>query len=71
MLRDHHSHFGFLAVLGIPAAVLGIIDSVADAVANFTKMLSGYIADKLGHRKLLVLIGYGLTPFGQALIDWR
>ena len=59
---------GFLAVLGIPAAALGIIEGIADAVASFTKMVSGYIADKLGHRKLLVLVGYGLTPLGQALI---
>lgn len=59
---------GFLAVLGIPAVVLGIIEGIADAVASFTKMVSGYIADKLGHRKLLVLVGYGLTPLGQALI---
>ena len=59
---------GFLAVLGIPAALLGIIEGIADAVASFTKMASGYIADKLGHRKLLVLVGYGLTPVGQILI---
>lgn len=59
---------GFLAVLGIPAAVLGTIEGIADAVASFTKMVSGYIADKLGHRKLLVVVGYGLTPLGQALI---
>ena len=59
---------GFLAVLGIPAAALGIIEGVADAVASFTKMVSGHIADKLGHRKLLVLVGYGLTPIGQVLI---
>lgn len=59
---------GFLAVLGVPAAALGIIEGIADAVAAFTKMVSGYIADKLGHRKLLVLVGYGLTPLGQALI---
>ncbi|SEQ52476.1 MFS transporter [Nitrosomonas ureae] len=59
---------GFLAVLGIPAAMLGLIEGIADAVASFTKMVSGYIADKLGHRKLLVLIGYGLTPVGQILI---
>lgn len=59
---------GFLAVLGIPAAALGIIEGIADAVASFTKMVSGYIADKMGHRKLLVLIGYGLTPVGQVLI---
>ena len=56
---------GFFAVLGIPAAALGIIEGIADAVASFTKMVSGFIADKLGHRKTLVLIGYGLTPLGQ------
>jgi MFS family permease len=59
---------GFLAVLGLPAAVLGIIEGIADAVASFTKMISGYIADKLGHRKLLVIVGYGLTPLGQVFI---
>jgi MFS family permease len=59
---------GFLAVLGLPAAFLGTIEGLADAVASFTKMAAGFIADKLGHRKLLVLVGYGLTPLGQALI---
>ena len=59
---------GFLAVLGLPAAVLGTIEGIADAVASFTKMLSGYLADKLGHRKLLVMVGYGLTPMGQMMI---
>ncbi|RMK68535.1 MFS transporter [Pseudomonas aeruginosa] len=59
---------GFLAVLGVPAAALGIIEGIADATASFTKMVSGYIADKLGHRKALVLVGYALTPIGQMLI---
>ncbi|MGN6136589.1 MAG: MFS transporter, partial [Aureliella sp.] len=59
---------GFLAILGIPAAVLGLIEGFADTVASFTKMVAGFIADKLGHRKLLVLVGYGLTPAGQVLI---
>jgi MFS family permease len=59
---------GFLAVLGVPAAMLGIIEGIADAVMSFTKMVAGYVADKFGHRKLLVLVGYGLTPLGQALI---
>jgi MFS family permease len=59
---------GFLSVLGVPAAALGIIEGTADAVASFTKMVAGYIADKFGHRKVLVVVGYGLTPVGQALI---
>ncbi len=52
---------GFLAVLGIPAAVLGTIEGLADAVASFSKLGAGYVADRLGHRKALVVIGYGLT----------
>lgn len=59
---------GFLAVLGLPAAVLGTIEGIADAVASFTKMISGFIADKLGHRILLVIVGYSLTPIGQMMI---
>ena len=59
---------GFLAVLGIPAAALGIIEGVADATASFMKLVSGYIADRLGHRKPLVLVGYALTPVGQVFI---
>jgi MFS family permease len=59
---------GFLAVLGIPAAVLGAIEGIADATSSFTKLGAGYIADRLGHRKTLVVFGYVLTPVGQALI---
>lgn len=59
---------GFLAVLGVPAAALGLIEGVADAVASFTKMFAGYIADRLGHRKAMVMVGYAMTPIGQALI---
>jgi MFS family permease len=59
---------GFLAVLGVPAAFLGIIEGIADAVASFTKLAAGHLADRLGIRKSLVVFGYGLTPVGQALI---
>ena len=34
---------GFLAVLGLPAAVLGTIEGIADAVASFTRMVAGHI----------------------------
>ncbi|HEY1217193.1 MAG TPA: hypothetical protein VGE93_26500 [Bryobacteraceae bacterium] len=61
----------FLAVLGLPASVLGTIEGVADAVSSFAKMISGYVANKFGHRKSLVLMGYAFTPLGQVLIHWR
>jgi MFS family permease len=59
---------GFLAVLGAPAAALGAIEGIADAVSSFTKMGAGYIADRLGHRKSLVVSGYAFTTLGQALM---
>ncbi|MCX7816066.1 MAG: MFS transporter [Syntrophales bacterium] len=59
---------GFFAVLGIPAALLGVIEGIADAVASFTKLIAGYLADKLGYRKLIVIVGYALTPIGQVFI---
>jgi MFS family permease len=52
---------GFLAVLGVPAAALGAIEGIADGISSFSKLGAGYIADKLGHRKTLVVVGYGLT----------
>lgn len=59
---------GLLAVLGLPASVLGLIEGSADALASFTRLFAGHAADRLGHRKLLVVLGYALTPLGQALI---
>jgi len=59
---------GFMAVLGIPAAALGLIEGFAEMASSLTKMFAGFVADKLGHRKALVLLGYGLTPAGQVLI---
>src|SRR5262245_31558141 len=56
---------GFLAVLGLPAAVLGTIEGVADGLASFTKLGAGYVADRLGFRKALVVTGYGLTALMQ------
>jgi MFS family permease len=59
---------GFLAVLGIPAAALGAIEGFADAAKSVAKTFAGHLADRLGHRKALVIAGYALTPIGQALI---
>lgn len=59
---------GLLTALGIPAAALGTIEGLADAASSLTKPIAGYIADRLGYRKVLVCLGYALTPLGQALI---
>ena len=52
---------GFLAVLGVSAAALGIIEGVADATSSFVKLGAGWVSDRLGHRKPITVGGYLLT----------
>ena len=48
----------FLTSLGAGPAQLGIIEGLAESVASFTKLFSGYLADKVSHRKPIVVSGY-------------
>lgn len=47
--------------LGLSVAMVGLIDGVAEATASLTKLISGYISDRVGRRKPLILLGYGLA----------
>ena len=48
----------FLASLGAGPAQLGIIEGVAESVASFAKLFSGYVTDKVSERKPIVVGGY-------------
>ena len=48
----------FLASLGAGPEKLGIIEGIAESVASFAKFFSGYLADKVAHRKPIVVGGY-------------
>ncbi|MBI4979213.1 MAG: MFS transporter [Spirochaetes bacterium] len=51
----------FVASLGSGAIILGVIEGVAESTAALLKLASGVISDALRKRKLLVLIGYGIS----------
>ncbi len=66
----------FVAALGSGAVILGVIEGVAETTAAILKLFSGIISDKLGKRKLLVVIGYSLSslirPFtGLVTAAWQ
>src|SRR5437660_10631715 len=48
----------FLASLGAGPAQLGVIEGIAESVASFAKLFSGYLADRLPRRKPIVVSGY-------------
>src|SRR5580698_11353309 len=48
----------FLVSLGAGPAQLGLIEGLAESVASFAKLFSGYLTDHIERRKPLVVAGY-------------
>ena len=57
-----------LRMLGAPAAVIGLIEGLAESTASVLKLYSGTLSDRLGRRKPLALLGYGLAALSKPLI---
>src|SRR3982751_5019756 len=54
-------------VLGLPATALGAIDGIAEATANFAKLVSGRLSDRSLKRKPWIVAGYGLAALSKPL----
>jgi MFS family permease len=52
-------------VLGASVAMVGLIDGVAESTASIAKVFSGYASDRIGRRKPLILLGYGLGALSK------
>lgn len=53
------------ATLGVSVAVVGLIDGISESTASISKVFSGYLSDRLGRRKPLILLGYGLGALSK------
>jgi MFS family permease len=58
----------FLASIGAGPAQLGIIEGIAESVASFAKLFSGYLADRVTRRKPLVVSGYFIANLVKPLL---
>lgn len=58
----------FLVSLGAGPAQLGLIEGVAESVASFAKLFSGYITDRIDRRKPLVVAGYAVANAVKPLL---
>src|SRR5260370_24681851 len=56
-----------VTVLGASMLTVGFIEGIAEATASITKVFSGALSDKLGKRKFLAVIGYGLAAFTKPI----
>ena len=55
-------------VLGVSKATVGLIEGVAESTASLLRLVSGYVSDKVGKRKPLILAGYGLGAISKPLL---
>jgi MFS family permease len=65
----------FLAdILGATATVIGFIGGLSDSADALLRILSGWVSDRIGRRKPLALLGYGLStlakPFMYIASSW-
>ncbi|MDD3763631.1 MAG: MFS transporter [Nevskiales bacterium] len=56
-----------VSVLGAGAVAVGLIEGIAEATAAITKVFSGWISDRVGRRKPLAVLGYGLAALTKPL----
>src|ERR1700680_4185378 len=58
----------FLLSLGAGPAQLGLIEGVAESVASFAKLFSGYLTDRIDRRKPVVVSGYAVANAVKPLL---
>jgi len=59
--------FFIVSQLGATAQLLGIIEGSAEAVNNIFRVATGVLTDRLGKRKPIVILGYGLSSISKPL----
>ncbi len=63
----------FLASIGAGPAQLGLIEGIAESMASFAKLFSGYMTDRLDRRKPMVVFGYAVANIAKpilAVVNW-
>lgn len=58
----------YISLLGGGPIALGVIEGVAESIANLLKVFSGYISDKIQKRKTLAIAGYSTSTVGKFVI---
>ncbi len=59
----------FLAnVLGVNKTMIGLIEGIAESTASLLKVFSGWLSDRIGQRKSLMLAGYAISTLSRPII---
>ena len=58
----------FTTIAGASAALLGVIEGLADFSASSLNYLSGWLSDRSGKRKVFALAGYGFSTLAKVIL---
>ncbi len=57
-----------LNVLGVRTALIGAIEGTAETTASLLKLFSGWFSDRIGTRKWLAVLGYGISTIAKPFL---
>jgi len=58
----------FTTIAGASAALLGLIEGLADLSASSLNYISGWLSDRTGKRKVFALAGYGFSTLAKIIL---
>ena len=58
----------FTTIAGASAALLGLIEGLADLSASSLNYYAGWLSDRTGKRKIFVLAGYGFSTLAKVIL---
>lgn len=58
----------FTTVAGASAALLGLVEGLADLSASSLNYFAGWLSDRTGKRKVFVLAGYGFSTLAKVIL---
>lgn len=53
------------SVLGAPVWVYGLMEGVGSGISGLLKVFAGWLSDRLGHRKWLMIVGYTVSNLAK------
>lgn len=58
----------FTVILGASAALLGLIEGLADFSASSLDYIAGFLSDRTGKRRIFAILGYGFSTLAKAIL---
>lgn len=60
----------FISSLGGAGIAIGLVGGLGDSIAGILKVISGYLSDKIGKRKIFVALGYFSSALSKLLFPF-